>query len=215
MKQTRRRFLQTISLIAATSVIQQKTVLAKQELSAEEFINQRIRQETGLTDQRDIDAYCHFVHHADKDTGLIMYGDVQHDFHQELIRKSSEQMKALERIYNESLGNHIHENPKGESFSISDYDKRQLASPISRVAKKLYAEYYHKFMQMGLIEPPRKGDLSGQLYPFLKGYDYFNDPQIYVKCRTKGEKRWTGRTHIDTFKEYKKNGNPGNYEYSY
>ena len=151
-----------------------------------------ISQKTGLTSEEDIVAYTHFVLNTSHDTGTIMYDGVQHEFYHELREKASETMKVLETAFNNSVGNH-EDIPYGL--------EGRFHSPLSKKAKQEFAKYYHKFMDFGLVSPPKFTSKSDMYYPHLEGYNYYNDVDVYVGYKKEGEEEFAGRMHIDTFKE--------------
>jgi hypothetical protein len=135
-------------------------------------ISERISSRTGLTDNRDIEVYAHFCKHADSEDGVIMYGDVQHEIYRDLCNNASKPMRVLETAYNESSGN-------GEGIpQIMSY--RLFVSPMSRMARNSFAEYYHKFIELDLVRlPVSELDRRGRkYYPTLNGYNYYNDPEF-------------------------------------
>jgi len=135
-------------------------------------IEKRISERTGLKSQEEINAYAYFCEHSDFRDGIIMYRDVEHEFYEELWRKSSKPMQELENAYHDSVGNH--ENTGDE--------ENRLRSPLSRRAQQIFAEYYHKFISLRLISPPEshlENRYDSSQYPKLTGYNYFNDPEFY------------------------------------
>jgi len=159
-------------------------------------IKKRIGERTGLKTDEEIEAYAFFCDHSDFKNGVIMYGDVQHEFYNQLAERASPVMRQLERIFNDALGNHIHEDLEGVRHpfvvecgyyyprAFGDTAKcSRPESPVSRQAKKVFAEYYHKFVEQGLISLPKglNAKKSADAYPKLTGYNYFNDKQFYRK----------------------------------
>jgi len=144
-----------------------------------QVIKQEILRQTGLEEDADIEAYAHFCTHADVQDGVIIWRDVQHEFYRFILENSSKAMKHLERVYNDAVGNHIRTRGKfGFDFTP------QLKSHISLRAQKEFAKYYHKFIQMGLVEPPRTGKkevYDEEAYQRLTGYNFLNDPIFYER----------------------------------
>jgi len=138
-----------------------------------DFIN-RIGERTGLTEREDIDAYMNFVHGANYNDGVILLGGVQHDFYRGLVDKADLKTKELERIMNNMRGNN--EVPM---------DTR---TPLMLEAKMLTDYYFGLFVDMDLISEPQIVNLSQTKYPVLKGYNYFNDREIYERVGTSGRR---------------------------
>jgi hypothetical protein len=138
-------------------------------------IDEKITQRTGLTNPRDIEVYCHFCHHADFDNGIIMYGDVQHEIYEDLLRMASLPMRVLERAYNEGVGNNVGLTPW--------VDTRLLKSPLSKKAATLFQQYFFDFLKRDLVSDPEKFGFghTAQYYPRLKSYNYFNDTEFYER----------------------------------
>ncbi|MBT7706407.1 hypothetical protein HN747_03070 [archaeon] len=151
-----------------------------------------ISQKTGLTSKKDIAAYTHFVLNTCQEAGTIMYGGVENEFYQELYGEASMTMKVLESAFHNSVGNH-EDIPYGL--------EGRFHSPLSKKAKQEFAKYYHKFMDFGLVSPPKFTSKSDMYYPHLEGYNYYNDVDVYVGYKKEGEEEFAGRMHIDTFKE--------------
>lgn len=156
-----------------------------------EKIAQRISERTGLKTKEEVEAYAHFCMHSDFKNGVILYGDVQHEFYEVLSMNASAPMRMLERVYHDAVGNRVHEDLNGQTAQLSDESERRLHSPLVRVAKEEYGKYYKQFVEMRLISLPESSGkgFSAEYYPKLRGYNYFNDPEFY---RAEGN----GRTSI-------------------
>lgn len=132
-------------------------------------IKRRIAERTGLNDDNEIEAYSEFCHHADSEDGLILPGDVEHEFYTHLLNKSPQHLKDSEKRFYQDYFN----NPKRKD--------EVPKSPLSLEAQEMYTDYLIRFVKKGLISPPTPAGCSNVMYPVLKGYNYFNDPDFYKK----------------------------------
>ncbi len=64
---------------------------------------------------------------------------------------------------------------------------------LINLGKGRYERWLARFRRLGLIAQTDFKDGSGSKYPLLVGYNYFNDPEVYVRYRKKGTDSWNGR----------------------
>jgi len=135
----------------------------KSEVSCEEEFDARVARMSGLSIPQSR-MYYPFCHHADFDSGVITYGDVEHDLW-DLVRRGIDTMTP---------NTHACTRSKTYDFWLSSFREKEL------ISRKEYV------VIQGDPENPVR-------YPILKGYNPFNDPEIYVMYRRVGEERWSGR----------------------
>ena len=136
-------------------------------------LRQRISERTGLTDDQEISAYIHFCHHADLRDGVIMYGDVKHEFYKEFMDAQDSDVQRREKKFWEKVSNH--------RLGLTEEELRKVESPFSLKAGELYEHYLEIFIRKRLIQAPRHvGQCTTAKYPVLSAYNYFNDPDIYI-----------------------------------
>lgn len=132
-------------------------------------IKRRIAERTGLKSEDEIEVYSEFCHHADSEDGVVMYGDVQHEFYTYLLNKSPQTRKESERKFYESYANDLNR------------DDKMPQSPLSLEAQRMYEDYLKRFIERGLVLAPISVGCSKDKYPILRGYNFFNDPEFYKK----------------------------------
>ncbi|PJE81679.1 hypothetical protein COU58_01170 [Candidatus Pacearchaeota archaeon CG10_big_fil_rev_8_21_14_0_10_32_42] len=125
----------------------------------------RISERTGLKNVNDVFAYIHFCKSVDFEDGVILFGNVQHDFYEDAS-------KILKSKKNYELKSEV----------------------LSRYSKMAYNHFLKLFISRGLVSEPRfvRKDVQTK-YPVLSSYNFFNDSEIYIPYRKNGEERWTGR----------------------
>ena len=64
--------------------------------------------------------------------------------------------------------------------------------PNGQTAKDTYQYFLALFREKGLIEK-EDAQLHSEKYPILSGYTPFNDPELYIPYRKRGEEKWNGR----------------------
>lgn len=139
-------------------------------------IDKKIKQRTGLRTEKDVAIYSFFCHNSDLKRGLVMSGDVTYDIYRYLEGTCSEPMKVLERAYNDAVGNHI-------DIPLNMEGSYYFRSPLSHKAEEIYGKYLIKFVKKDLVSRGKSG--SGESYPLLTGYNYFNDNEFYIKTKSK------------------------------
>lgn len=163
-----------------------------------EQIKKRIGERTGLKTDAEIEAYSFFCDNTARSDRVIMYGGVQHEFYHQLVQQASPAMQELEKIFNDAVGNHVHEDLSGKRHPLIREQEcwkgvwTQLPkpeSPISYQAKKVFADFYHQFVEKGLVSAPKgmdKRKKAADSYPRLRGYNYFNDLDFYRRTGKNG-----------------------------
>jgi len=159
-----------------------------------------VGERTGLKNKEDILAYTNFVDNADWEDGIIMFGDVIHEFYRNLLKNSSPKIQKEEEEFMNLLGNH----------------KIKTKSKLMIKSEEEYEKYLNLFISKGLISKPRFVRKNKETkYPTLMAYNYFNDPEVYTPFRKIGEERWSGRhpnpITNEIVEEYKKMGQEFNF----
>ncbi|MCR4327580.1 MAG: hypothetical protein NUV46_03300 [Nanoarchaeota archaeon] len=147
---------------------------------------ERISKRTGLKHDWEINAYVNFMESADLEDGLIMFGNCKHLFWEE----------AQEWIINKKYGKKTYERYIGPGVPSSKIEEiEEFVNPLaSEISEKEYNHYLKLFIKKGLVSKPRFCRKNTETkYPVLSSYNFFNDPEVYVPYRKKGEKLWNGR----------------------
>jgi hypothetical protein len=134
-------------------------------------IKDRIALRTGLTLDDQIEAYAHFCLHADSKDGLLLEGDIQHEFYIELMKQGGPATRIAEdKFYKENIeGKHV-EWPYPES-------------PLSCQARELMEQYRGLFEARSLVSKPMLIRKIPEPMRVLRGYNYFNDSDFYTRTK--------------------------------
>ena len=60
----------------------------------------------------------------------------------------------------------------------------------------LYNFYEQEFIEKNLLGYTDAG--NNYLYPYVKGYNYFNDPEVFATARVKGNTSWNARVPVNS-----------------
>ncbi|HIH23994.1 TPA: hypothetical protein HA251_03095, partial [Candidatus Woesearchaeota archaeon] len=105
-------------------------------------IKHRIAARTGLTLDDELEAYSYFCKHADKEDGVLLEGDIQHEFYKEfMVRCGFSAHEIEQQFYKGNIeGKHV-KAPYPES-------------PITLMARDSMEYYRTLFEEKNLVSAP-------------------------------------------------------------
>lgn len=149
-------------------------------------IDAKIKEKTGLTSKKAVDAYDLFCRGADFDgmaKGVILRGGVQSDFYS-LVKKEILEKKGITSL-----------------DMIGKKAREKIEEEITHSAIRRQSYWYNFFKEKGLISAPRKPypkcPYVTYKAPMLLGYNPFNDTEFYIPYKSKGQTEFMGRVSRD------------------